>query len=274
MEQVAKIDLKINFCRNRALRYGAFLLCVVVLLVLGHVPLLRTMGWFLIVEDPLRPAAAIVVLGGQSPFREMEAARLYAEGWAPKVMLVPGALWDEQQMLLKLRIRVPEDWEISREVLLKRGVPSSAIIIAAGRAEGTLEELKLAHHAIGPVNAPVILVSSKFHTRRVRLTWNYITHGRSSAIVRAAEGDPFDPARWWTVRRFALSVVREYLGILHVYAGFPVAPRISNQTSFGPQAGDSMRVAVKRQAKTNSEQVGDQRWLSTIHLPRQGDIFT
>ena len=75
------------------------------------------------------------------------------------------------------------------------------------------------------MSKPVILVSSKYHTRRVRLTWNYITHGKPAAIVRAAERDPFDPARWWKERRFALSVVREYLGIFHVYAGFPIAAR-------------------------------------------------
>jgi hypothetical protein len=158
------------------------------------------------------------------PFREMEAARIFAERWAPKVIVIPGALWEEQQALSALGIRVPESWEISREVLLKKGVPSSAIIISKGRAEGTLEELKLAFNTIGPVNKPVILVSSKFHARRVRLTWSYVTHGEPAAIVRAAEGDPFDPARWWRERRFVLSVVREYLGLINYYAGFPVAP--------------------------------------------------
>jgi uncharacterized SAM-binding protein YcdF (DUF218 family) len=181
------------------------------------------MGSFLVVEDPLRPAAAIVVLSGQSPFREIEAARLFAERWAPKVILIPAALWEEQKALSELGVKIPEAWEISREVLLKKGVPSSAIVIPKGRAEGTLEELKLAFNAIGSSAEPVILVSSKYHTRRVRLTWSYVTHGEPPSIVRAAEGDPFDPDRWWKERRFALSVVREYLGILHVYAGFPIA---------------------------------------------------
>jgi len=70
----------------------------------------------------------------------------------------------------------------------------------------------------------VILVTSTFHTRRARLTWKYVTAGRSQAIVRAASGDPFDPDRWWQQRRFALSVVREYLGLINYYAGFPVTP--------------------------------------------------
>jgi hypothetical protein len=73
------------------------------------------MGTFLIVEEPLQPAAAIVVLGGQTPFREMEAARLFAQGWAPKLIVIPGALWEEQRALSELGISVPEGWEISRQ---------------------------------------------------------------------------------------------------------------------------------------------------------------
>ena len=192
------------------------------LVVFAHVPILRALGSFLIIEEPLRSAAAIVVLGGQTPFREIEGARLFAQGWAPKVIVIPGVVWEEQQTLSKLGIRVPEGWEISREVLLKRGVPSSAIVVSEGRAEGTLEELKVAFKTIGPGNKPVILVSSKYHTRRVRLTWQYVTAGQSQPIVRAASGDPFDPERWWHQRRFALSVVREYLGLINYYAGFPV----------------------------------------------------
>ena len=229
-----RADVKTESRSKRVLRYCAVLTGVVVLLALGSAPLLRLMGSFLVVEDPLRLAAAIVVLGGQPPFREMEAARLFAQGWAPKVMVIPGALREEQQTLSKLGIRVAEGWEISREVLLKSGVPSAAIVVSEGRAEGTLEELQAAYKALASQRSDVsdqrsagmtvILVSSKYHTRRVRLTWSYVTRGESVSIVRAAEGDPFDPARWWRERRFALSVVREYLGLINYYAGFPVEP--------------------------------------------------
>src|SRR2546422_4801029 len=43
-------------------------------------------GW-LVVEDPLVSARAIVVLNGGFPFRAMEAASLYQQGWAPQVWL-------------------------------------------------------------------------------------------------------------------------------------------------------------------------------------------
>jgi hypothetical protein len=85
-----------------------------------------------------------------------------------------------------------------------------------------LEEFQAIVRALKPENRPVILVTSKYHTRRARLTWNYVTNGRSRAIVRIASQDPFDPTRWWREPRFVLAVVREYLGLVNYYAGFPV----------------------------------------------------
>src|SRR6266545_2100085 len=80
---------------SRSLRCAAVLLAGFLVAGFAYVPILREIASFLIVEDPLRPAAAIVVLGGQSPFREIEAARLFAERWAPEVIVIPGALREE-----------------------------------------------------------------------------------------------------------------------------------------------------------------------------------
>jgi uncharacterized SAM-binding protein YcdF (DUF218 family) len=192
------------------------------LLVVGRAPVLRGIGSFLVIEDPLKPAVAIAVLEGQVPFREMEAAKLYREKWADRVVVVRGRQREEREALLKLGIKPPEGWELSREVLLRLGVPSSAILVPDEEAEGTLEELRIVAEAIRPGHAAVILVTSKYHTRRADLTWSYVTGGKSEGIVRAAPQDPFDPTRWWTERRFILSVVREYLGLVNYWMGFPV----------------------------------------------------
>jgi uncharacterized SAM-binding protein YcdF (DUF218 family) len=210
--------------RKRALWFGAGIFAAIVLVGFAHASLFRGVASFLIVEDPLEPAAAIVVFGGQLPFREMEAARLYRAGWAPQVVIVRGLRREEAKALRNLRIEVKEGWELSREVLIRQGVPPSAIVVPEAEAAGTLEESRVAVRALKPENLPVILVTSKYHTRRARLTWNYVTQGRSKAVVRAAGRDPFDPAWWWHEPRFALAVVREYLGLVNYYAGFPVTP--------------------------------------------------
>jgi uncharacterized SAM-binding protein YcdF (DUF218 family) len=209
--------------RSRALRYGATLLFATMLLAGAYFPTLRAIGSFLIIEDSLQPAQAIVALAGQTPFREMEAAKLYLAGWAPLIILVRGAHSEEERALQDMGIAVGEGWEVSYQVLVRQGVPASAILVP--RAEtggGTLEELQTVALALRSKDTPVILVTSKYHARRTRLTWNHLTEGRSQGIVRSASRDPFDPTRWWRERRFVLAVVREYLGLVNYYAGFPI----------------------------------------------------
>lgn len=207
--------------RSRILAAAALLLA---LPVFFHAAVLESLGSFLITEDPLQKAAAIIALRGQVPFRDLEAAKYFREGLAPVVILVPSKAREEGLEMKRLGVKVIEDWEYGREVLLKQGVPQSAIVVTKGEGEGTLEELRAAYDVLPDKTAPVILVTSKFHTRRTRLTWNYVTGGRSQAISRAASGDPFDPSRWWKERRFVLAVVREYMGLANYWLGFAVAP--------------------------------------------------
>jgi uncharacterized SAM-binding protein YcdF (DUF218 family) len=210
---------------------GRLFQCVAVLVVslllagLASAPILRGIANFLIVEDSLEHAAAIVALAGQVPFREMEAAKLYRAGLAPQVVIVEAGPNAESQALRDLGISTRGGWELSREVLIRQGVPASAIVVLSIKAGGgTLKELQAVYSAMTSKDAPVILVTSKFHTRRTRLTWQYVTAGKSQPIVRAATGDPFDPNHWWQRRSFALSVVHEYLGLINYYARFAVAP--------------------------------------------------
>jgi uncharacterized SAM-binding protein YcdF (DUF218 family) len=189
---------------------------------MAHALVLRSVASALVVEDVLEPSVAIVTLGGQTPFRPMEAAELYRAGWAPRIVVVRGARFEEYHALRRLGIFVPESWEIEREVLLRQGVPVSAILVPDGEAQGTLEELAIVARAVEPAGKPVILVTSKIHTRRARMTWEHVTGGRSRPVVRIASDDPFEPAAWWRERRAALAVVREYLGLLNYWAGYPV----------------------------------------------------
>ena len=115
-----------------------------------------------------------------------------------------------------------QPWDLSREALIREGVPASAILLLKDDAQNTLEELQAASRALRSKESPVILVTSTFHTRRARLTWEYVTKGRSRAIVRAVGRDSFDPTRWWQQRGFAWSVAHEYLGLINYYAGFPI----------------------------------------------------
>ena len=76
----------------RAARWLAAL-AVIVVAVLAAPLALRAAGTWLVVNDPVEPARAVVVLGGHVPFRAMEAARGYRERWAPEVWVTRPALF-------------------------------------------------------------------------------------------------------------------------------------------------------------------------------------
>jgi uncharacterized SAM-binding protein YcdF (DUF218 family) len=180
-------------------------------------------GRWLVVEDPLEKAHAIVVLSGRMPIRAIEAARLYRQGYAPQVWLTrpeePAASLESMNIL-----DAGEDFFNSR-VLIHEGVPSDVILRLEPQINNTADEVRAVSEQLARENeSVVILVTTKAHARRVRTLWNKLSGGRGRAIIRATPEDPFDPAHWWRTSSDALDVVREVLGLLNAWANFPLHP--------------------------------------------------
>jgi uncharacterized SAM-binding protein YcdF (DUF218 family) len=90
----------------------------------GVLLLLGALGRFLVVDDPLEPADTIVVLAARES-RAREAAALYQRGLAPRILLA--------------RCRGRHDAQV--RVLIKAGVPATAIVQLPRATGNTLEEL-------------------------------------------------------------------------------------------------------------------------------------
>ena len=177
-------------------------------------------------QDPLRTARASVVFGGQVPFRAMEAATIYRQGWTREVWLTQGSLHEEDGALDDLEIERPAEHELSHRVLLRLGVPESAIRILPGRNENTADEVRtIAGYldTLGDRQAGLILITSKPHTRRVRTLWHRLAGSRPDAIVRYAQRAPFDADHWWRTASDASKVVHEWFGLLNAWSGFPIS---------------------------------------------------
>jgi len=178
-------------------------------------------GLFLVDEDPLRPAQSIVVLSGRMPSRAIEAAKLYRQGLAPAVWLTRS---DEPGVSLKSMgiTYVGEDFYNLR-VLVHEGVPPEAIHILEKPIVNTADEVRAVSEEMKP-GSPVIIVTSKVHTRRVRALWHVLAQSKGEALVHAVSDDSFDPRRWWHTTGDALDVVRELLGLLNAWAGLLIPP--------------------------------------------------
>lgn len=182
-------------------------------------------GRWLVVNDELRPADAIVVIGGRAPFRAMEAARLFNAGLAPAVLLTHGTPTDEDLALRELGIERPADDDYSEQVLAKLGVPHPAIHRMPSAVVNTADEVRAVAAFLGPSANRVILVTSGFHTRRVRLLWNQLEQPVPTAIVRSVPEEPTRPEHWWRSTQDAEFVMHEWFGIVNVWLGEPLASR-------------------------------------------------
>lgn len=214
----AKIKTRIIITLSRAL---VLLLLLAVALV--SVAAFRGVGRWLIREDPLASADAIVILSGGMPYRAEGAADLYGEHYAPQVWITRPE--SPAPDLAAKGISFIGDEEYSREVLIHGGVPASAVLILPGQIIDTEQEVEeITSEMRDERKTKVIIVTSPQHTRRVRALWRKLARPDQRAIVRAAQEDPFDPNHWWRNTRDAYSVVRELLGLANAWTGLPVRP--------------------------------------------------
>ena len=182
-----------------------------------------SIGRWLVVEDPPEKARAIVVLSGAMPVRAIEAAKLYREGYAPEVWLTHST--EPAETLEGMGIPFAGEDHYNALVLIHEGVPAQAIRALEPPIVNTADEIKVVASALARAKGQVVIfVTTKAHTRRVRLLWRRLASGQGQAIVRAASGDSFDPRHWWRSTSDTLDVVREVLGLLNAWAGLPLHP--------------------------------------------------
>jgi len=181
------------------------------------------LGRWLVEEDPLEKASAIAVLSGRMPGRALEAARLYKQGYAPRVWLTCST--EPRDTLAKLSIPFSGEDFYDKQILIKEGVPESAIQVLEPPIVNTADEMKtIGGELRKEKQGSVILVTSKVHTRRTRALWDRLSARDGIAIIRGVSDDPFDSAHWWRNTVDALDVVREVLGLLNAWFGLPLRP--------------------------------------------------
>jgi uncharacterized SAM-binding protein YcdF (DUF218 family) len=189
----------------------------------GAAAIFFTVGRWLVVEDPLVHADAIVILSGRLPERALEAARVYQAGYADQVWISPPISPVDELKAMHISF-LGEDF-YNEKVLIARGVPPDAIRILDRPDENTEAEVRQIVEDLRTLKFhSVIVVTSKPHTRRVRTIWRKLVGSDPRLIVHYAPDDTYDGAHWWRHTRDGLDVVRETLGLLNAWAGFPLRP--------------------------------------------------
>lgn len=176
---------------------------------------LTSIGKFLSLdESPSNSDAAVVLNTGLEYYpRLIEAAEIYGKGLAKRVVINGNRKTDSLRDLEKMGFESCCEWyEDSVRILELLGVPRHDVIaISVEDAYDTNTEAE----GVGPEIIKrdcksIILITSKFHTRRAAHIWRDIYEKDLQVVSVSAKSDPFDPESWWKQGRQVRWVLAEY----------------------------------------------------------------
>lgn len=187
-----------------------------------HVPLLTWVGRQLVHQDVAVPSDAILVLAGGVFDRELEAARLFAEGMAPTVLMTAEADPDVFTELRARSVRVESSLELRKRVLIELGVPPERVLVLPGLVSATVHEAQAARRWADRTRAgSLLVVSSSFHTARARYVFRRVFEGAAVTLrfVPAGKSD-FQPDSWWKRRHTLRDGVFELQRTLYYFVRY------------------------------------------------------
>lgn len=218
--------------RERARRRGRLdrrVLTVLALLLIGvsHRWWLGAVGGFLIVQDPLVHADAVLPLAGDR-YRVDEAARLFHADFGAQFLVTDSWLYWGGKVDPAGRYAAQ-----IREQALGLGVPGEHILVVEGTAATTYEEAHLLHAAATKHSLrSLVVVTSPYHTRRARRILNDAFQGSGVRIsVQPVAAHWFTSRSWWQSREGWTIAAQEYAKFTLYYLGyhrfFPGSPEAS-----------------------------------------------
>ncbi|GAB6165789.1 hypothetical protein JCM19992_17890 [Thermostilla marina] len=195
--------------RSRAARFIVLLATLGILFMFGE-GLLGGIGRWLDVSEPPVRSKYVMILGGGVENRPFAASALVELGWAEEVLVseVKPPPEVEDQIL-------PPEHVVTREILIRMGVPAERIHVLPGAHNSTFSEaVSLRSLLDTDAESRVLVVTDRCHSRRARWVFRRIL-GRDSRIRFVATPDEdFIAERWWAAPKGALYVPGEYLKLL------------------------------------------------------------
>lgn len=150
----------------------------------------RAFAPLLVRVDSPRPSDLIYLLGGNCFLRAPLAAKLYREGWAPKVLVSREPTLHGKENFT----------DVSVHLLMQNGVPSRKIVeISPGSGvRSTADEARALRVYLDAYPAQQILVvTSMFHSRRARLAIDRALWNRSVSVSVVAVEEPDWTTKTW-----------------------------------------------------------------------------
>jgi len=208
--------------RKQQSRRGKLILLIILAIALSqliahHQRILATFGDYLIYQQEPQGVDVIVIANNweDTVLRTRGAADLYTKGLAKKIFIPRMDRMRGAEEIKQLGINVPENREVVVGILKELGVPSDAIETSTQEASDTWDEATETKNFIEQKKyASVLLVTSKYHSRRAYLIFKDALKGKATVISAPSPYDVAYPESWWKHRDDAKAVFMEYLKLL------------------------------------------------------------
>ncbi|MEM6344908.1 MAG: YdcF family protein [Bacteroidota bacterium] len=195
-----------------------FIVLLVIVTLVGGIyllrfPILRGLGNALIKEDTAQKSEAMFILSGQADERVSYARYIDKEmGLAPKIITL-GAGISPTLQAIGMSI---SDAEIARRALISGGIDSLRIeAIPIGTSTFEESEEILGFSQVRGYKK-IIILSSKFHTRRVRNVFrDKFREAGIEVVIMGAEPKDYELEKWWEDEAALLFVNNEYVKLLY-----------------------------------------------------------
>jgi len=199
-----------------AKKCGLFLLIVFFAGIIVAATGMSYAGEWLMVADRPQRADAILVLGGNYA-RSFHAADLYRKGYARRIYVSVPAREDQYRLLDEAGIAFPREEEVVQQVLVKKGVPASAIEYLGRDLISTAAEAQAARTVFAKGAPKLLVVTSPYHLRRARMIFSDTLPAADIRVI-ASSYDPF-PSEWWKDQIAARNVLLELAKIIFYKIG-------------------------------------------------------
>ena len=140
------------------------------LLFIFSEPIFKQLANGLVVDERIQKSDAVLVLGGGSPSRVLEAIDIYNEGFAEKILITRGGRPEGSEYLESKGIKFPEGADLNKFVAEILGINNKDLVLLPGRVYSTREEaILIKDFALKKGYVSIIVTTSKSHSRRARL---------------------------------------------------------------------------------------------------------
>ncbi len=178
----------------------------------------RRVGKWLVKSDAPHHSDVIVLLMGSFPERVLQAADLYHEGKAYRLLIVYESM-GPYQVLESRGADIIRTTEQARDAAIDLEVPADSITMLPGEARSTLDEAVAVREFIKR-NSDIdtlLLVSSPAHMRRAYMIFSRILRNTERPVyigTSPSSYSSFNPDKWWRRKEDVQSVVSEMVKIL------------------------------------------------------------